>query len=80
MIWHTVIQYYGADWLGMFLSVLNIWLMGNKNKYGFLVGILANLSWLIFGIMSETIAGLIVNLIMIILNFRGYQKWKKDIK
>lgn len=68
-------KYYGADWLAMVTSFLFIYLIGHKKKEGFIFGIIANLSWMAFGVMTESIANLITNSVLIVLNIRGYLKW-----
>ena len=70
-------KYYGADWLAMITSFLYIYYVGNKKRFGFIFGIIANLSWMAFGIMTASLANLIANTILIILNIRGYIKWGK---
>jgi hypothetical protein len=38
-------NYYGIDWLAMLLTVLAIYLLGNKARYGFVLMILGNVCW-----------------------------------
>ena len=72
-----IFKYYGVDWIAMIASFLSLYFLGNKKKSGFLFGFVANISWLIFGIMSGSIANIVANVAFFILNLRGYIKWKK---
>ncbi len=44
------LHYYGLDWLAMALSLLALWLIGNKNRLGFAAFVLANLTWMVVGV------------------------------
>ncbi len=74
----AITKYYGADWGGMICSALCVYLLGKKKKEGFLVGIVANCSWMAFGIMAGSIANIVANIGFIILNGKGYLNWKKE--
>jgi hypothetical protein len=43
-------RYFGLDWLAMFLTFIAIYLLGNKNKSGFLVMMAGNLCWAAIGL------------------------------
>lgn len=69
--------YYGVDWLASSLSVLMIFFLGNKNKVGFLFGLSANLSWLLFAWLAASPAIFLSNTIFFVLHVRGAVRWKK---
>ena len=69
--------YYGVDWLAMILTLIGIYLLGDKKRVGFMVHILGNFLWAILGIMTMSIALMIANVVYLFFNIRGYQKWKK---
>ena len=71
-------QYYGIDWLAMVLTFLAIWQIGNKNKIGFILMMFGNTSWVVVGVLTESIAMVIANIIFFCMNFRAIMKWSKD--
>ena len=42
-------QYYGIDWLATVCGLTGVFLLGNKNKYGFLIFMMASASWVMIG-------------------------------
>lgn len=80
MDWETILeaalQYYGFDWLGMCLMFTSLWWIGDKNKFGFIIGALGSLSWTIFGILSGSIPAIIGNALFVGVYMRGLYKWR----
>lgn len=70
-------KYYGIDWTAMVMTFCFLYYVGEEKRSGFVFGILASIAWLTFGILAESIANVIANLIFITLNVRGYVKWKR---
>ena len=65
------------DWALSAISMLVIWLMGNKNKYAPLVGVLGQVLWIYYawdieqyGLLAGTIGYLVIHL-------RNSCKWLK---
>jgi hypothetical protein len=74
-------KYYGLDWLAMALSIWAVYLLGNKNKWGFISFISANALWVYVGIFLMSSYGIAVgNFVFLILNTRGYLKWNQNEK
>ena len=71
-------QFYGTDWLAAVTLLLFTYFMSNKNKLGFIFGVISGLSWIAFGFISESMATIIANTIFVFLNIRGLLKWKKN--
>lgn len=72
------LKYYTLDWLAMGLSLLAVYLLGNKNKFGFISFILANLLLVILGFSLINSLGIAIgNLVFLIMNIRGYLSWNK---
>jgi hypothetical protein len=72
-----VFKFYGVDWLAMFCVFLTMYLLGNKNKLGFVCAIIGCIFWIIYGVMVDSIAQIIANLILIVINTRSLIKWIK---
>ena len=70
-------RYHGIDWLGIIFSMLSTHYLGRKRKRGFLFGIVGNLAFVAFGIMAESAANVVATSTYLILNSRGWWKWKE---
>ncbi|MBX3357925.1 MAG: hypothetical protein KF745_05810 [Phycisphaeraceae bacterium] len=75
MDWLT--PYYGTDWLGMVLMLGYVYLLGSRRREGFLVGVASNITWGIFGVLALSWPTVGTNLILLVLNVRGYIHWRK---
>ena len=72
----NLFQYYGVDWLAMSLTFIAIWLIGNKNKNGFVVHIVGNVCWIGMSFMAGSLATMIANAAFILVNARAIMLWK----
>lgn len=75
-----LLQYYGIDWLAMVLTFLAIWLIGDKNKTGFKIMIGGNFCWVVLGILTQSIAMILANLLFVTMNVRAIINWSKTEK
>ncbi len=69
--------------LPFLLSIIPIYmliLVGNKNKLGWLIGLVEQFLWLIWIIISSTWWLFPVNLALWIVYLRNYLKWNKEVK
>lgn len=67
-------------WLSWILTagtVSGIYLAGNKNKNGWLIGITMQIPWAIFDILTGAYGLLPLGFILSTIYFRNYLKWKK---
>lgn len=72
----TFFKYYGLDWFAMGASLLAVYLIGNKNRLGFLAYIIANALWIYLGVFKMQSLGISVgNIFFLTMNLRGYLKW-----
>ena len=71
-------QYYGIDWLATACGLTGVFLLGNRNKYGFLIFMMASASWISFGFLTQSFAVIIGSSIFLIMHFRGWLKWQRD--
>ena len=69
------------DYLAGICELLAVYIIGNKNKNGFLIALSCNLLWIahVF-INGETYGLLIVSTPLFFLNIINYFKWKKSEK
>lgn len=73
-------NYYGTDWLGMFFGCMCIYLLGSKSRWGFIAGIMANIAWFAFGILTSSIPDLIMQCIVVVMHVRGFLHWSRASK
>ena len=72
-----IFQYYGIDWLAMLLTFLAIWLIGDQNKSGFYIMMVGNGCWVAVGILTQSMALVVANLLFIALNVRAIINWSR---
>ena len=71
-------HYLGLDWLAMCLTFAAIYLLGNKNRSGFIVMMCGNLYWASIGLWAHSIAMVLANLGFFAMNVRGFAKWSGE--
>ncbi|HEY0048035.1 MAG TPA: nicotinamide mononucleotide transporter [Pyrinomonadaceae bacterium] len=71
-------QYYGIDWLATVCGLTGVYMLGNKNKYGFVFFMLASLSWFLFGILTASVAMSIGSFIFFTMHLRGWLNWNRE--
>lgn len=67
--------YYGVDWVAMFLTLTAIYLIGNRARSGFYLMILGNVCWVALGLLSQSIAMIIANVLFAFMNIRAIILW-----
>lgn len=70
-----LLQYYGFDWIAAIFTIFGLYSLGNKQRNGFLYNIIAITSGTVVCIMINSIPFVLMNVIVLILNIRGYIKW-----
>ena len=70
-----IFGYLGVEWLAMVMTFLSLHCLGAKRRSGFIFGMLANVSWFAFGVMAQSLANPVANIVFFSLNARGYVKW-----
>lgn len=71
-------QYYGIDWLATAAGLSGVYLLGSKNRYGFLVMMVASLSWMTVGFLINSIALILGSVVFFSLHLRGYLAWRRN--
>lgn len=73
-----LLQYYGVDWIGMVATFFSLYWLGDKSKWGFVIGGIAALCWATFGVLTASIPATVANIVFFFLNARGFLKWNKS--
>lgn len=71
-------QYFGIDWLATVAGLSGVYLIGNKNKFGFLIMMIASLSWMTVGFMIDSLALIAGSAVFFSLHVRGWLKWRRE--
>ena len=59
-------------------SLISLWLVGNKNKAGFILGIVNQALWVWYAIMLKQYGLLVGVIAYTIINIRNLVKWSKE--
>jgi len=76
MLLDLITKFYGIDILAMILTFIGIYLIGNKQKYGFIIALFGNLIWVTLGIWVQSIGLIFANFVIVVLYTRNYIKWR----
>ena len=70
-----IARYWFLDWLGMGLAVLGLWLLGHRDRRGFVSFIASNLIWIGIGFWISSLAMVLGNIVVLVVNARGWLRW-----
>lgn len=65
------------DWILSIVSMLVLWFMGNKSKYGPILGIAGQVLWIYYAISLRQYGLLIGTVGYLIIHIRNTMKWSK---
>lgn len=71
-------SFYGIDWLILLIMVFHLWLIGNKDRQGFLLGALAACGGVMLGVMIDSVPQILCSLLVIVMQMRAYFLWKNS--
>jgi hypothetical protein len=74
----SLFNYYGVDWIGTGLMIVGVYLLSEKNKKGFMLSAISNIFWIGFGCMSSSIATILLNAGLMLINIKGFRNWEKE--
>ncbi len=60
----------------MIFGLISAYYLAKHRRWGFLVGIVGGVGWIAFGIITQSIPSIIANVLFIIINARGFLRWK----
>ena len=69
--------FYGIDWLATVCGLTGVYMIGSKNRYGFLVMMMASLSWMTVGFLIDSLALIAGSAVFFGLHVRGWFNWRK---
>lgn len=71
-------QYYGVDWLATSCGLLGVYFLGNKNKIGFVLFMIASASWVTFGVIISSLAVIAGSSVFFLMHLRGFVNWLRE--
>jgi len=77
-MWEVIAKYYCIDWIALVLNAVAIYLLGKKRKAGWSLGVVANIFWIVFGILAHSVATIVACSIFVALNVKGWWNWSKE--
>jgi len=69
------------DWIAGILELYVIYTVGNKNRWGWLLGVLCCFIWILYIVVTKSTYGMLPTLIpVIVINIRNFIKWSEEDK
>ena len=68
------------DWIATFLTLISFALISYKNRYGFILQIIAAFFWISFGLTIHSYAIIFINLFMIAIAIKGWLNWQPSTR
>lgn len=59
----------------MLFGLLGLWMAGSKNKTGWMVGLLAQLLWFLYAVVTQQYGFIVSAIAYGIVYYRNFQKW-----
>jgi hypothetical protein len=66
------------DWILSIVSMVMLWMMGNKNKYAPFIGIIAQVLWIYYAISLKQYGLLVGTIGYLVIHIRNAVKWQKN--
>lgn len=72
--------YYGLDWVAFFCGLLGMYLISEKNRWGFLVNFIACCAAFYIAFVSMQMGFVMYNFVLVFLMIRGFRNWNDEIE
>ncbi len=66
------------DWIAATFALMGVYLIGKKNKYGFLICMISGIVWCIVAVTTAVYGLFLEVLPLFILNMYNFYKWKRE--
>ena len=69
------------DWIAAILELTGAYVVGNKNKWGFVLFFITSICWIIYVFTTKSTYGLLIVVIpCMFMNVRNFLKWQREEK
>jgi hypothetical protein len=69
---------YGIDWLATICGLTGVYLIGSKNRFGFLIMMVASSSWFTVGAIIGSLPLMLGSVVFFCLHVRGWRNWRRS--
>ena len=69
-------RYLGFDLASAACGLAGLYLLGNRNRYGFLLCVAASAFGIVFGALAQSLPLLLLHVTLLGVNLQGFQKWQ----
>jgi hypothetical protein len=69
-------RYLGFDLVSAGCGLAGLYLLGNRNRYGFLFCLVASAFGIVFAALAQSAPLLLLHVILLFVNLRGFLKWQ----
>jgi nicotinamide riboside transporter PnuC len=73
-------EWYGIDWLATASGLTGVYLIGSKKRIGFLIMMIASLSWMTVVFLIGSTALILGSVVFFSLHVRGWFKWQRGVE
>ena len=70
-----IFHYYAVDWMLFLCVFVHLWMLGNHLRSAFIVGMAACICGFLFGLMIESVATLVMNVVFFFMHLRAFLRW-----
>jgi nicotinamide riboside transporter PnuC len=72
----SLLKFKGTDWVGMVFGILSTLALAKEKRMGFIYGMVCGAGWLVFGVITGSVASVVSNVFLIGFNGHGWWRWK----
>ena len=72
-------RYFGFDLVSAGCGLAGLYLLGNKNRYGFLLCLVASAFGIVFAALALSLPLMLLHVILLFVNLRGLFRWQVSV-
>jgi hypothetical protein len=72
-------RYLGFDLASAACGLAGLYLLGNRNRKGFILCIAASAFGIVFGALAQSLPLVLLHATLIVVNLRGYRRWQVSL-
>jgi hypothetical protein len=72
-------RYLGFDLVSAACGLAGLYLLGNRNRYGFLLCFVASAFGIVFGALALSVPLVLLHVTLLFVNLRGFLRWQTQI-
>jgi hypothetical protein len=72
-------RYFGFDLVSAGCGLAGLYLLGNRNRYGFLLCLAASAFGIVFAALAQSLPLILLHAILLFVNLRGFFRWQASV-